>query len=428
MITKQTEIANGVTFKYIETDKFKTNYFSFNFISPLTKEKSAYNSLLPLVLMRGCKQYPTQADINKRLQYLYSGEVVARNDAFGEYQIFGLKANMLDNRFSMGTDVTTETIELICNMLFEPLLESNAFSEAYTKGEKINLIDIIEAEKNNKTNHSMQRLKEEMCKNEVFGISKLGKVEDVRKITPQSLYNAYNEILSTYPIEIYFVGMCDFEKVSKLLASRFNAIKRNPISIPKAKTVEKATKQIQIVDTENVKQGKLCLGFRTGYRVEDNKYYLLQLFNEVFGGSPTSKLFMNVREKMSLCYYCRSIVNQRNGIMIVASGIEFDNKEIAENAIIEQLDAIKSGNITEEEFESARKSIRNGYLQVYDSAESMEAWTFFRGLCGSKSTPNDECVKIDTATVDDIKAIAEKMTLDTVYFLKGIVKSEVKNG
>lgn len=428
MITKSSIIAKGVKFSYIETDKFKTNYFSFNFISELSKENSAYNSLIPLVLMRGCEKYPTQADINKRLQYLYSGEIVARNDAFGEYQIFGLKANMLDNRYSMDTDVTGETVDLLCEMLFSPLLENGAFNKAYTKGEKINLTDIIEAEKNNKTKYSMTRLKEEMCKDEVFGISKYGKAEDVEKITPQSLYNAYKKILTECPIEIYFVGKCDFEKLEAKLKLCFDSIERNPVIIKAAKTIEKASGSKEVVDIENVKQGKLCLGYRTGYKVEDNKYYLLQLFNEVFGGSPTSKLFMNVREKMSLCYYCRSIVNQRNGIMLVASGIEFKNKDIAQNAIIEQLNAIKMGNITEEELESARKSIRNGYLQVYDSAESMETWAFFRGICGSNATPKDECDRIDTATIDDIKAVAEKMTLDTVYFLKGKENTEVENG
>jgi predicted Zn-dependent peptidase len=169
------------------------------------------------------------------------------------------------------------------------------------------------------------------------------------------------------------------------------------------------------------------LGFRTGYDSKENKYYLLQLFNEVFGGSPTSKLFMNVREKMSLCYFCRSIVNQRNGVMIVASGIEFENKEIAEKAILDQLNAIKEGNISEAEFESARKSIRNGYMQIYDSADSMEIWTFFRSLCGSYVTPMSECERVEKATIEDIKEVAKKMTLDTVYFLKG-KSTEVKNG
>ena len=428
MITKIFNLAKGVLLKYIETDKFKTNYFSFNFLSPLTKEKAHFNALIPLVLMRGCNNYKNQAEINRRLQYLYSGEVAAKNDAFGEYQIIGFKANMLDNRFANETDVTKETVSLICDLLFDPLLENGLFSEAYLNGEKINLIDIIESEKNNKTRHSLKRLTEEMCKNEVFGISKLGSVDDVKNINNQSLFNAYKEMLSTYPVEIYFVGKCDIAELAKLLTEKFSSIERNVIEIPKAKTIEKANDVNRVVDSENVKQGKLCLGFRTGYKVEDNKYYLLQLFNEIFGGSPTSKLFVNVREKMSLCYYCRSVVNQRSGIMRVASGIEFENKEIAENAIIEQLDAIKSGNITDEEFESAKKSIRNGYLQIYDSAESMETWTFYRGLCNSNDTPLDECNKIDTATIDDVKKVAEKITLDTVYFLKGAEKSEVNNG
>ncbi len=428
MITRTVEIANKVLFKYIETDKFKTNYFSFNFISPIENEKSAYNSLLPLVLMRGCEKYPTQADINKKLQYLYSGEITARNDKFGEYQIFGLKANMLDNRFSAETDITTETVDLICQMIFEPLTEYGNFTKNYTKGEKINLIDIIEAERNNKTKYSIDRLQEEMFKNEVFGISKYGTVKNVQKISPQSLYASYVEVLASYPIEIYFVGKCDIDSIISMLKERFSKIERKVIEIPVAKTVEKAKKINQVTEIENVKQGKLCLGFRTGYKVDDNKYYLLQLFNEVYGGSPTSKLFVNVREKMSLCYYCRSIVNQRNGIMFVASGIEFENEEIAKNAIIQQLNEIKEGNITEEEFESAKKSIRNGYLQVYDSAESMENWAFFRAICHSSSTPMDECNKIDTATIDEIKAVAQKMTLDTVYFLKGIKESEVENG
>lgn len=424
MITKTIEIASGVQLKYIETDKFKTNYFSFNFISPLSNEKAHFNALIPLVLMRGSNKYKTQSEINKRLQYLYSGDVAARNDSFGEYQIIGFKANMLDNRFANDTDITMETVSLICSLLFDPLLENGKFTEAYTKGEKLNLVDIIESERNNKTRHSIIRLTEEMCANEVFGVSKLGKIENVKKITSKSLYEAYLQMLATYPVEIYFVGKCDIDALASLLKKQFVNITRSVIKIPMAKTIEKATEVKRVVDTENVKQGKLCLGFRTGYKVEENKYYLMQLFNEVFGGSPTSKLFINVREKMSLCYYCRSIINQRNGIMKVASGIEFDNKEIAEKAIIDQLDQIKKGNITEEEFESAKKSIRNGYLQIYDSAESMETWTFYRGICQSKSTPLDECNKINTATIDDIKSVAEKMTLDTVYFLKGIDKSE----
>ena len=427
MISKSIAIKEGVKLNYIQTNKFKTNYFSFNFITELSNDRSSLNALLPPVLMRGCEKYKDQATINKRLQYLYSGELGARNTKFGEYQIFGIRANMLDNRFCLGTDVTNETIDLICDMIFEPYLVNGEFNEEYVKGEKISLIDVLESEKNNKTQHSIKRTMDEMCKNEIFSISKFGTAKQINQITSNSLYEAYNYALKNYQIEIYFVGNCDIEQLGKMLIERFSKIDRTPISLTSAKTVEKAECVKEIVDEENVKQGKLCLGFRTGYKVEDKQYHLLQLFNEVFGGSPTSKLFMNVREKMSLCYFCRSIINQRNGVMLVASGIEFENKQIAQNAIIEQLEAIKKGEISETEIESAKKSIKNGYMQIYDSAESMETWAFFRALCGTQTTPLIECEKIDAATITDVQNIAKKMTLDTIYFLKD-KGSEVKNG
>lgn len=419
MITKSFEIANGVSLKYIETDKFKTNYFSFNFVAELSRKKSCYYTMIPAILMRGCRKYPTQAELNKRLQYLYSGEIMARNSAFGEYQLFGIKANMLDDRFGENVKITRDTIELICNMIFDPYLVDGVFDKAYTKTEKLSLIDVVESEKNNKGAYSVSILKEEMCKDEVFSVSKYGTVEQIKRITAKSLYNAYAKAIKELPIEIYFVGKCDIESIANLLKGYFNKIERSVISIKEAPTVENVEAVKEVTDTENVKQGKLCLGFRTGYKVSENKYYRIQLFNEIFGGSPTSKLFMNVREKMSLCYTCRSIVSQRNGIMIVSSGIEFENKEIATKAIVDQLNAIKQGEISKEEFESAKKSLINGYKQIYDCQESMESWAFYRGLCKTLSTPNDECIKVEAASIDDIKQVAAKITLDTIYFLQG---------
>ncbi|MGM9645136.1 MAG: EF-P 5-aminopentanol modification-associated protein YfmF [Eubacteriales bacterium] len=425
MITKFANIADGVKLNYIETDKFKTNYISFNFMAPLDKERSCFNALLCPVLMRGTEKYPTQSSINKRLQYLYSGEIAARNDKAGEYQVFGLKANMLDNRYTRGTNVTDGITDILCGLIFRPHLENGIFAQSYVEGEKINLIDAIDAEINNKTKYSMLRLNEEMFRSEVFGISKYGTKEQVEKITSAELYGAYRYALERYKIEIYFVGQCDFEKVKEKFASYFKGIKRDVIPLQDANVVLSSSGVKEVVDIEAVNQGKLCLGFRTGCTPKEDNYYLLQLFSEVYGGSPTSKLFMNVREKMSLCYYCRSVISQRSGSMTVASGIEVKNKKIAEDEIIAQLDAIKRCEITDEELESAKKSLKNGYMQIYDSAESMETWSMFRSIGESKClSPVEECKKVDSATASDIANIASKMTLDTVYFLKG----EEKNG
>ena len=419
MIKESFKIADGVNLHYIETEKFKTNYFSFNFIAPLSRDTVHFNAMIPLILMRACEKYPSQAEINKRLQFLYSGDIDARNDSFGEYQIFGFKANMLNDRYTQGTDVTGEMINLLCEMIFKPYIKNDAFDKEFTRGEKITLIDAIEAEINNKGQYAVKRLMSEMCKDEVFGISKMGEVDDVKKITEKSLYEAYKNAIKNNIIEIYFVGKADITKVVSALKERFDGVDRTPQLVQPVEIKMLADTVKEVVDTEKVNQGKLVLGFRLGYHYSENKYHLIQLFNEIFGGSPTAKLFLNVREKMSLCYYCRSSVSQRTGIMLVSSGIESKNKEVAKKAILDQLEMIKNGEVSEEEFESAKKSIRNGYLAIYDGAEAMEAWSFFRGFCGINTTPIAECEKIENVSIEEIKAVANKITLDTVYFLKG---------
>lgn len=419
MITKSFNIANGVDLHYIETDKFKTNYFSFNFLAPISREKVHFNAMIPPILMRACQKYPSQAHINKRLQYLYSGDIDAKNTSFGEYQIFGMRVNMLNDKYTQGTDVTSETVDLLLEMIFNPYLVDGEFDSEFTEGEKTSLIDVIEAEVNNKGQYAVKRLMSEMCHDEVFGISKMGEVEDVKKITPKSLYEAYKFALKNYKIQIYFVGKANIDAVAEQFRARFDGLERTPIDVCDAEIKLQATEVKEVTDIEKVNQGKLVLGFRTGYHYKENEYHLLQLFNEVYGGSPTAKLFLNVREKMSLCYYCRSIINQKNGTMIVSSGIESKNKEIAKNAIIAQLDAIKNGEISNEELQNAKKSIKNGFLSVYDSAESLEAWVFYRGLCGISTTPDKEIEKVENTSASDIQKIAQRITLDTVYFLTG---------
>ena len=425
MLTESRIIADGVKLNYIKTDKFKTNYISINFISPLSKERAYLNSLLPMVLMRGSEKYPSQIDINKRLQYLYSVDIVSRNSEYGEYHVFGFKANMLNNRFADDVNITDETINLLCDMAFNPLLVNGMFDENYVEGEKTSLVDIIESEINNKGRYAINRLKSEMFKDEVFSVSKLGTVDSVKSVTSEQLYSYFKRVIKELPIEIYFVGECDFEAVANKFREVFSSIERSPITIPTVDIVTEVSKVNQIVEKENVNQGKLVLGFRTCYRAEENKYHLMQLFNEIYGGSPTAKLFTNVREKLSLCYTCRSIISQRLGAMIVSSGIEAKNKEIAESAIIEQLEAIKRGEMSELEFNGAKKSLTCGYMQIYDSAEGMENWAFFRGgLCGINTTPLNEMEKVNNATQEDIMLLANRMKLDTVYFLKGLGESD----
>ena len=221
MITKSIEVANGVKINYIETDKFKTNYFSFNFITLIDKEKSPLNTLLPRILTHGSASYPSQALIDKRLQYLYSSSLVTRNTTIGKFHIFGLMADMLNDKYTAGTSVTSEMISLICDIIFNPYLENGVFSKQYTESEKLEVIDAINAEINNKGRYSLNRCTEIMCEDEIFSIKKTGNVDDVEKITPEQLYKAYKNALKNYKIEIYAVGKLDIER------NRDNAKHRN---------------------------------------------------------------------------------------------------------------------------------------------------------------------------------------------------------
>lgn len=420
MITKSKNIARGVRISYIEAKKFKTNYLTFNIIAPLSKETVHFNAMIPSILMRGSKEYPSTQALNKQCQFLYSTDISIKNLTVGEYQVFGVCANTLSNRFVNDMDLNGEVVNFICEIIFNPYLVNGAFDEEFVKEKKKNLIDAIKAKINDKGSYAMNRLLEEMCKDEVLSISRLGRIEDVETITPTSLYDAYVYALKSYPIEIHFVGNGDFDKIAEEFAKAFSKIEREPIELPTIPIVTEVKEVKEIVDTENVSQGKLVLGFRTCYSPEEQNYHVMQLFNEIYGCSPTAKLFLNVREKMSLCYYCHSRVAQRGGIMTVSSGIEAKNKEIAQQAIIDQLEQIQRGEISCEELESAKKSIKNGYRQIYDSLSSMSAWVFNRGLSGSYTTPEEECEKIDGVTVSEIMELAKRFKLDTVYFLKGL--------
>lgn len=419
MITKSIKIADGVKINYIETSKFKTNYFSFNFITNLDEEKSYYNTLIPRILSHASATYPSQASIDKRLQYLYSAGLATRNTQNGKFHIFGILADMLNNKYTPDTDVTGEMLSLICDIIFNPYLEDGVFSKQYTESEKLEVIDAINAEINNKGAYAMNRCTEIMCKDEIFSVKRTGTVENVQSVTPTMLYDAYKNALQKYRIEIFVVGSVDINSIADTLKGYFDKIERSVEKLADFDIIREAKEVKQLCEIQNVQQGKLCMGFRTGRTIEDGDYHIAQLFCEIYGGSPTSKLFVNVREKKSLCYTCRSLITQKSGLMYVSAGIDASNKQISEEAILEQLENVKQAKITDSELDSAKKSLKNAYMQIYDSPSAMEMWTLNRELSGNFDIPNEQAELVDKATKAQIASFAKNITLDTVYFLKG---------
>ncbi len=426
LIKKQ--IGDGINLNYIETDKFKTGSLSVNFIAPLERASAAKNALIPNILMRGSVKYPNMAEINKKLDYLYASSLCARNIKRGEMQIFGINAGMIDSVYAMnGENLIREVTDVLGDILFNPVTDGEAFSKAYTESEKSNLIDAINAKINNKTYYARQRCIQEMCKNERFGLDETGTVEEVRDCTASSVFAQYKTALETYPVEIFFVGKCDVDALASQLGEMFANINRKPVAVAKTEVIRSCDTPKSITEDMPVNQGKLTIGFRSGITLTDADYPALMMFNEVFGGGVTSKLFMNVREKMSLCYYCASAPDATKGLLTVASGIEVDKREIAEKAIFDQLKAVQNGELTDEEIESARLGLVNNYRELSDSARGLETWYLGRALAGLCDTPDDVIEALSRVTREDIVAASKKASLDTVYFLNGTLKGGSQN-
>lgn len=415
------KLSDGIYLNIIESDKFKTDYFDINIILPLREETASYAALLPMVIKRGCKKYPTMAEITKRLDYLYSTGFSTRVMKRGEQQIVGFGVDFLrESLLPKGETLFDDVFETFKNIVFEPLVNGGAFKDEYVQTEKKNLIDAIKALVNNKNAYAMKKCHQAMCKGEDFAVSENGSVENVEKIGGKDLYDFYKNLLSSARMEFFYTGKCDEEKLIESVKKLICDIERKEIiEASTGKFVRTRNNVEEIVEEMEVAQGKLIMAFSSGATISDEDYTSYLVFNNLFGGSPTSKLFENVREKMSLCYYCRSLPESHKGILTVASGIEVENYDKAKNEILLQLENVKAGIISDEELVNAKKALTNSYRELFDDAPNLSLWYLSRLIGESEKTVEDVIEEISKVTKEQISNCAKSTELDTVFFLKG---------
>ncbi len=413
------EIAAGVFFNSIKETKFKSNVISLRFIAPLDEKTAAKNALLFPVLLRGSTNFPDIGSIRREEESVYDTDISDGVYKRGDAQILEMRMSLLDNRFSIdGMDITDRAVRLLSDILFCPLTENGVFLEEYVESEKQMLIDDIRAQINDKRRYAMQRLSEEMFSGDVFGVSELGTPQSVEAITAGALTDQYKELLSRARIEIFAIGNFDFGWLRETFRSLFSKSKRSYLYQIETKPLQSAKTSVKTVyERQNISQGKLAMGFYTGVTVKDENYTAMQLLNIVYGAGVTSKLFLNVREKLSLCYYCGSGDNGQKGFLTVHSGIEFKNEKKAADEILAQLDEIKKGNISESELRDAKLALIDSAERIADSAGNMLNWYFACVMNEEMITPEEKCEKVRAVTVDDIVKIAENIRLDTYYFL-----------
>ena len=419
MSEKIISLSEGAEGLFIKTDRFKTTLISFNFYLPLKKETVAEFALLPFILTSCSKKYPDFSQLNYKLSRLYGARLDSSAEKYGDWQLLKMTVSVINDRYSLdGESLANRACDMLLGLIFEPSTENSAFLENDVSREKRKAIEHIKGEISEKRILAKNRLIEEMYKDEPYGVPKCGTVEDVEKITGSSLYTAWQNMLKTAFIRVNVVGSSVPSGFFERISENFALLDRKDITLPKISAPTKENKTVsKVTDRMDVKQGKLCLGFSSEMYGNDDDSLPLMIMCDIFGGGPYSRLFSNVREKMSLCYYCSASAVRQKGLITVESGIETENAEKAEKEILNQLETVKKGEFTDFEFESSIKSVCDSLSSYGDSQAAIDTWYTMKINNNGTYSPTEIAERIKAITRDEVTAAAKGVKLHTVYKL-----------
>ena len=416
----RTEILPGVYLTAVQSDKFKTGCFSLNLLRPMKKEEAAANALIPSVLLRGSERCPDIASISAKLDELYGASIGTLVRKKGEVQLVGFYCDYVQDEY-VDEPVFAPVMAFLAELLLNPRLENGAFPEAVVDSEKLNLENAMLSRINDKRTYAASQLIRTMCAGQPYGIPRIGDPDDLKNITAKSLYAHYRDLLATSRVELFYMGSLSPEAVTKVLQAALAELPRAEVFVPVGTTPAPAARPVQEkTERLDVTQGKLSLGFFTDITAKDPRYPALVLAATVFGGGATSKLFTNVREKMSLCYYASASFEKFKGVLSVSSGVEFSKLETAKTEILRQLEACKAGDITDDELESARGYLVSDLKIAMDSPGRLDDYYMGQILLEQDGTMADLASAIARVTKQEAAEAIQALRLDTIYALEGV--------
>ena len=416
---KTIELFPGVTLRCCRYDRFKQNVLSLQFLRPMCREEASLNALLPAVLLRGCKSCPDMRSVTLKLDDLYGASIGALVRRTGDIQSTGLSCGFIDDRFTLeGDALLAPMMAFLEEILLDPVTADGVFSAEYVASEKQNLIWTLESQRNDKRAYAGNQLLKQLCKEDSYGIPRLGEIADVEAITPESLYAHYRKVLEESPVHVFFVGSMDPEAVADALQPMLSRLAKQPMTLP-SQTGLKPGDYCEREEVLDVAQGKLCMGYVTPITLRDPRYAAVQVCNTIFGAGMTSKLFMQVREKMSLCYDIGSGFHGSKGIMTVSAGIEFEKKDIVLQEVKHQLQQILEGNVSREEMAAAKESLLSMLRSYHDSPGAIEGYYASAAISGIGMDTAQFMAAVEAVELSDVIAAAKTLQLQAVYFLKG---------
>ena len=393
----------------IKTKGFKTNLYAIFLTVPMKEKEVTINSLIPAVLRRGTEKYPNQLEINKKLEEMYGASFNCGVDKMGDYQVLKFYMEVLSNKY---LPEKQNAVEFLKELVFNPSLENGAFKKEYVDQEKENIRKIIESRKDNKARFALDRCIEEMFEGEAYGIFKFGKVEDLEKINEKNLYSQYQKLIKEARIDCFSCG----EEVENIELQIRDKDKKEY----KCELEKHSIKNKEIKEPMDVTQGKLIIGLD----VPEGERSVISVYNTILGGGANSKLFQNVREKASLAYSASSSYIRRKNAIFIKTGIETENYEKALDIIKKQLEEMKNGNITDDEFDSGKKLIISNLNLISESQEDLIAYYFDQKLYDENLKLEEYIEKIKQVTKQEVIDLAKEVKLDTIYFLCGKEKEK----
>ena len=428
MIPNKGLIAPSVELNSIQTDRFKTETLSITISIPKERSESLLFGLLLALLKRGTEKFPTIGHINRRLDELYAASASSRLDRFGPAYALGFSAELLDECYTDGAvDIFDGALEVITQMMFHPLTdEKGLFLSHLVESEKEIVCDLIRSSINNPKTYAAIRCREILFEKETNGVTIAESLKRVGEATPESLTDLYRALIERPFFRVFYIGSKSREQVEQKVMSRLAPYLS---AQPAAKPVPEASPAVSVTcrhvdEKTEAAQGKLVIGLRTGVRVSDPDFYATLVFNEIYGGSPVSKLFMNVRERLSLCYYCSASYEIYRGVIFVSCGVDPEKRDEAEGEIFRQLEEIRGGRFTQGEFDAAIKSLVSNYRSLSDMPANVESFYGGRDLFGIDCTI-DQCIEgIRSVTRENVIRAAEQIVADTVFFLWGDLAEE----
>ena len=418
---KQIEIKKGIKLHTIKTEKFKTNLIAIMLTTKLNRENVTKNALIPAVLRRGTKNLTTQEEINKKLEEMYGASLDCGLDKIGDNQVLKFYIETVNDEFlpQEAENMLKISLEKIFEFVFNPYLENGCFKKEYVEQEKENIKQIIDGKIDNKARYSLDRCIEEMYKDQPYGLYKYGYVEDMKDINEKNLYEYYQQLINECKIDIFVSGIID-EKTENIIKNNENIIKlkdREPQYNEPEIIAKKSEKENDVQESMDVTQGKLIIGMDLDID-DDNLRFDVMIYNSIFGGSANSKLFQNVREKASLAYTASSSYYRFKNNIFINCGIEIKNYEKALEIIKQQIEDMKKGDFTDEEVENAKKGIIASIKTIDDEQDTEITYFFSQELSKSKCNIEQYMQRISEVTKEKVVDVANKVSVDTVYFLK----------